>query len=133
MRAYSSFWSHLFFFFSILTCRTERDANPTVTKGKSDNSEEPSFIQSSSETEMKETAEYQKRRSAHPRACTQNVSTNDNMGYLKGQENPDIHLLSLHIMKHMTQLRGRKYLELSERQKEAGYHQTIQAPPEERF
>lgn len=82
---------------------------------------------------MKETAEYQKRRSAHPRACTQNVSTNDNMGYLKGQENPDIHLLSLHIMKHMTQLRGRKYLELSERQKEAGYHQTIQAPPEERF
>lgn len=39
-----------------------------------------------------------KRRSAHPRAGTQNASTNDYIGYLKGQENPDIHLLSLRIM-----------------------------------
>jgi len=63
-----------------------------------DNSEEPSFIQSSPETEMKETAEDQKRIGAYPKACTQNASTNVNIGYLKGQENPDIHLLTLHIM-----------------------------------
>lgn len=71
---------------------------PTAAKGKLDNSEEPPFIQSNPEREMKETVEGQKRRSAHPRACTQNASTNDNIGYLKGQENPDIHLLIIHIM-----------------------------------
>lgn len=75
-------------------------------------SEEPSFIQSNSETEMKETTAEQKR-SAYVRACTQSASTNDNLGYLKGQENPDIPLLKLHIIEHMTQLRWRKYLVLS--------------------
>lgn len=43
------------------------------------------------------------KRSAYLRACTQNASTNDNIGYPKGQESPDIPLLILHIIEHMTQ------------------------------
>lgn len=69
---------------------------PTAAKGKLDNSEKSSFIQPNPEREMKETAEDQKR--ANCRVCTQNGSTNDNIGYLKGQENPDIHLLIFHTV-----------------------------------
>lgn len=83
----------------------------------SQRSEEPSFIQFNSETEMKETTAEQKR-SAYLRACTQNGSTNDNLVYLKGQESPDISLLILHIIEHMTHLRWRKYLMLSRGQGE---------------
>lgn len=81
MRVYPSIGSHLFGVLSIIICRSERDGYPQQQRG-SQTSEEPSFIQSNSETEMKETTAEQKR-SAYLRACTLNASTNDNLGYLK--------------------------------------------------
>lgn len=130
MRIYPSLWS--LFFFSYYNMQKWKRGLPIAAERKSNKSEEPSFIQSNPETEMRETTAEQKR-SAYLRACTQNASTNDKLGYLKGQESPDIPLLILHIIEHMTQLRWRKYSVLSRGQWEWGNHQTPQAPPELRL
>lgn len=99
MRVYPSTWS--FLVFSVITCRSEKDAYPQQQRGSQTRTKSITYTIQPRNTN--ETTAEQKR-SAYLRACTQNASTNDNLDYLKGQESPDIPLLILHIIERMTQL-----------------------------